>query len=149
MFCRLEDEVSRLASAKKALEMQGKEELRLIPIREELAGLKELWDQLGVIWKGLGAICERKFRDFKASEHRREVSKLVEEVEKLPNHMRLTEAAGHLMQVLTEFNDTTFYITELSAGFLRTKHQKQILQILNVSYPLPLPPSPFPALAIA
>src|SRR5688572_30486148 len=106
--------------------MNVKDELRLIPIREELTSLKELWDTLGVTWKGLGAILERKFRDFKNVEHRRDIGKLQQEVEDLPNHMRLTEAADHLKHTLVQFADVTFNLNELSAGFLRTKHQKQI-----------------------
>jgi hypothetical protein len=36
----LETEVSQLAAAKRALELPVKEEMRLKPVREEIAGLK-------------------------------------------------------------------------------------------------------------
>src|SRR4051812_27912665 len=79
---QLESELERLNAAKRALEMSVRDEHRLVPIREEMSGLKEVWAHLSASWKELDSMAEKLFRDTKPSDIRKQLSKLQIEVQK-------------------------------------------------------------------
>jgi len=136
---RLEEEAARIVLAKRAMDMAVKEEYRLQPVREELQGLKEVWDQLSVHWRTLDHVGDKFLRDMVGddgpTELRKKLMALQSDVQKMPTHMRGYEAYEHLRSVIRECIGLIPNITELSSSVLRPKHQKQILQELRCTVP--------------
>jgi len=93
---RLEEESARMLRAKKALEMPFKEEVRLQPIREEVSGLKEVWDQMAKQWQELDELGEKRLMDLEARKLRKALEKMQTGVQSLPSYMRQYEAYEYL-----------------------------------------------------
>ena len=129
---KLEVDVERISMAKKALDMPGREEGRLQPIREELTGLKEVWGHLSASWRELDALREKLFREVKPSELRKSLSRLQTDVNRLPNAMRSYEAFDFLRTTIKGHLALNANLVELHSGVLRAKHEKAILKELGL-----------------
>ena len=129
---RLELDLERIATAKRALDMQARDEARLQPIREELGGLKEVWGHLSACWREVDELRERVFRDVKPSEVRKALTRLQGDVSQLPNAMRSYEAFEYLRATLKSYLALNANLVELHSGVLRPKHEKAIMKELGL-----------------
>jgi len=94
--------------------------------------LKEVWNELGRVWGIIQGTADKRFSDVKILDIKKELLKLNEQVQQLPNHMRSFEAYDFLKQTIRNYLDMHGAMSDLSSGILRAKHQKTILQqILN------------------
>ena len=133
---KLEHDVERLTMAKRALGMDGiRDEVRLHPIREELAGLKEVWGYLSASWRELDELQDKYFRDVKPSDIRKSLTRLQTDVSKLPNAMRSYEAFDYLRSTIKTYLNMNTQLVELHSGVLRPKHEKLILKQLSINVP--------------
>ena len=129
---KLEVDLERISMAKRALDMPGREEGRLQPIREELSGLKEVWGHLSACWRELDQLREKLFREVKPSELRKSLTRLQSDVNRLPNAMRSYEAFEHLRSTIKGYLALNANLVELHSGVLRPKHEKAILKELGL-----------------
>ena len=130
---KLEHDVERVTLAKRALSMDVREEVRLHPIREELAGLKEVWGYLSASWRELDELQDRYFRDVKPSDIRKSLTRLQTDVSRLPNAMRSYEAFEYLRSTIKAYLGMNAQLVELHSGVLRPKHEKAILKELRIN----------------
>lgn len=135
---QLEESVAMLLAAKKALSMPPSstldEDMRLVAaIREEMSGLRAIWDILAVYWQAMDKVGEIKVKDAVILEIRREMSAILDKVNALPADLRSYSAYERTRTVVKERMGSHALIADCCTPFLRPKHQRQILK--DIGFP--------------
>jgi len=136
-LAKLEQDYEKLHAAKKSLALDGSgagapESPRLVPIREELNGLKETWSALRVLWLELDDLASKPFREH--TDLRKALTRLQGEQTKLPNHMKTYKSFEFLRNTLKERLALNAPLKELQSSMLRPKHEKMILKELGLAH---------------
>ncbi len=109
------------------------EDERVVPLREELNALKEVWSVLGRFWRELDEWRDRRFADVKASDIRKQLQTMQTGLQSLPNHVRQYDAFEHLRSVLKGYSAMNILLVDLSSGILRWKHENAIMKELKLT----------------
>lgn len=128
----LQSELDRMALAREALKLPKKDELRLIPVREEIDGIKGVWDILAGSFRTIETIGGSLFRECDPKQIRRDLSRLQSDILRLPGEVRQYAGYEYLKTTVKDLLSHNALLTDLGSGVLRSKHQKQILKILKI-----------------
>jgi dynein heavy chain 1 len=140
---QLEEALQRVAQVKRALELNTGmsrlsssgvfEDERVVPLREELNALKEVWHSLGRFWRELEEWKDRRFADVIPKEIRKQLTAMQNGIQALPNHVRQYDACDHLRNVLKGYFNVNSLLVDLGSGVLQPKHKKAIMKELRLS----------------
>jgi dynein cytoplasmic 1 heavy chain len=130
---KIDDEIERLNRAKRALEMTIKHEDRLDPVREELGNLREVWSELSKSWKALDQLHDALFSELQASELRKRLTKIQNNLAQLSNHVRSYGAYGNLRDSIQKYLEMNGPMNDLTSKVLRPKHHKQLLKEIGIT----------------
>ena len=130
---RLQTQLKQMELAKQALEMPVKKDDTLQPIREELHGLQEVWDQLGSVWRMVDTLGEKRLINTPPETIRTELKRMQASVQGLPSHLRTYDAYDYLKRRLEELQKLYVHFVTISSPVLRKKHQLQILKQLKIA----------------
>ena len=129
---RLEAELKKVQSAKRALDIPFREDTSLRPIREELSGLTEVWERLGSVFERVERLGEAQLQATKPEQIRAELKRCQEQLDGMPNHMRSYDAFDGLRKRLEGYQKLFVFFVTLTSSVLRRKHQRQILRVLRL-----------------
>ena len=120
------DQYSNICKAKEVLDMDLSDPERLLPLTEEIQGLKEVWAELGKVWTGIDALRDTPWSAIVTKKIKDVIDKSVEQMNALPNRLRNYEAFDTMKTKLSRLSKSNRMIADLKSEALKERHWKQL-----------------------
>lgn len=135
---KLQEEVSRVAAAKKALDLSSStsQEEKLAPIAQELTDLKNVWNELANTWKEIEAMKETPWSAVMPKKVRKQLEDLIAKLKLLPNKIRQYSAFVHVQETINGYLDGNGILNDLRSEALKDRHWSLLRKRLNVKWVL-------------
>eukprot|EP01156_Anaeramoeba_ignava_P005921 Anaeramoba_ignava/a347318_420.p1 GENE.a347318_420~~a347318_420.p1 ORF type:complete len:2859 (+),score=994.33 a347318_420:263-8839(+) len=131
---KLEEQNEKISSAKEALDMERSHLHNLIPIREEVVALKQVWNELSSVWDKLEEIKETPWSAVVPKKLRASLDDLITQLRALPSKVRQYNAYEHFHSMIKGFLKCNVTIIDLKSESLKERHWKQIQNKLGVKW---------------
>jgi dynein heavy chain 1 len=119
---------------------KAKELMELIPAdtsayeskKEEVEGLKEVWNEISKVWKKIDAMADTTLPASQPAKMVKELDAVVEEMNSLPNKFRSYEAFTKKRDIIKALRKMTLTINNLKAETFKERHWKELLKKINI-----------------
>ncbi|KAM0792972.1 hypothetical protein ACM66B_002727 [Microbotryomycetes sp. NB124-2] len=130
---QLQDDVSTVARAKEALELDLVRDDRLEPVLEEIRDLKAVWTALSGVWAQVAELRDTLWSTIQTRKVRQQLDALLSSTREMPSRMRQYAAFEHVQESLRQLLKSNALVAELKSEALRERHWRQLFKTLRVA----------------
>ena len=95
---------------------------------EEFLDLKDLWNELMLIWKQINELKDKQWLTIQPRKLRQSLEKLVQQLTNLPPGLRQYDSYQHVKNVLQQSIKVNLLVIELKSEALKERHWKQLIK---------------------
>ena len=123
-----------IARARKALGISTFEEehVELKIVLEEISDLKQVWTQLGLVWKSLLELKETHWASLTSLRLKSNLDQITSDLSSIPTFIQQYAGFSYLSYYLKDLQKTNNLLVELKSDILRDRHWSQLFSLLEI-----------------